>query len=105
MKKVLTGIAIGLGVTAFIVWKVITHERNLKDARTFLVSDPREVPGKHELLEKLNVHGRSLNARAESLREELEEQTKEDIINAFKKAFRVSDPATFTGVDQSPTGD
>lgn len=95
MKKYLTsilaGIAIALGTVLWFLWLLAKHRRNLKDAEEFLLSPTSDA--KNQVLEDLGVEGNTFKERTESLRKEVEAETKEEIIHAFKKAFGiVNDP-------------
>lgn len=96
-KRFLITLAVGIGTGVFIAWKVATHWKNLKDAQAFVTADPRDIPGKAQVMQDLGVAGKTFEEKAQSLREEVEAQTKEEIIYAFKKAFGVApDPGNGT---------
>lgn len=85
---VLTVLAVALGTAVFILYKLFTHERELNDARTFLSSAPYEA--RREVLRGLDVKQGTFEETAHSLRDEIEKETKNEIITNFKKAFGVS---------------
>lgn len=100
---VLVGLAVGLGTVAFLLYKLFMHERELRDARSFVQSAPNAQ--KNEVLKALDVKGNTVEEKAHSLREEVEKETKNEIINSFKKAFGVADPALSGDDNAQRSGD
>jgi hypothetical protein len=85
--RVLLGLAAVLGSALFFVWKLYSHEKELKNAHKFLKEAPEET--KKKVLNGLEIKAQGTNAKAWELREEIEKSTKEEIVYAFEKAFGV----------------
>lgn len=86
---VLTTVAVSLALATFFLYKALTHQRELRDAKTFLESAPHSR--KKEILDALDVKRGTFEETAQRLRDEVEKETKNEIINRFKKAFGVAD--------------
>jgi hypothetical protein len=93
MKKYLLKVAgwtaVGLGTVAFLVWKFATWKKNIDDARRAL---EHGTPYSKEVISKMELKNTETEQQIFEIKTMLEEQTKEEIIYAFKKAFHV--PAT-----------
>jgi hypothetical protein len=87
-----SGFLTGIAVVAFIAWKILKHKENQRDALLIVESNH---PEKESILAKLDVAAGTIEDQAESLCEAVEEQEKEEIINAFHSIF---------GLDRALTG-
>lgn len=82
----LSGLAVALGTGFFLVWKLLTHRRNLEDAQDFLEINS-ELSNKIE--KDMELKETEFNKKAEEIRTLHEELAKEDIIEKFKGIFGV----------------
>lgn len=87
LVKVLGGIAVGVGTVVFVVWKVLTHRQNRRDAEIFVHNTPRAE--RDRVIEDLGARRRTHDETVEALRDEVESETKREVIDGFKKAFGV----------------
>lgn len=97
--KVLGGVAVALGTAVFVLWKLFTHERNRRDAEIFVHNTPRAERDK--VVEDLGAKRAGHDETVEALRDEVESETKREVIDGFKKAFGVK-PAV--GADDDDSG-
>ena len=92
MKKYLitflSGLAVALGLGTFIIYKVIKHNENKHYAELFLKSPEDNM--KKKILEDLQLQETDFNKKVKELTHIHEQDSKEEIINAFKNAFGVA---------------
>ncbi len=84
----LSGLAVALGMITFVVYKLIKHNENKHYAKMFLESPEDNL--KKKILEDLQLQETDFNKKVEELTYIHEQDSKEEIINAFKNAFGVS---------------
>lgn len=80
-------VAVTLGTILFFAMKLLFHRREREDAESFLQNAPPYHRDK--VLEDLGAKRESYEETVDALTHEVEEQGKEEIIEAFKKAFGV----------------
>lgn len=85
--KVLSGLAIALGTAAFILWKLFMHEKNRRDAQLFVQNTPHAE--RDAVLRAFEAERDTLDETVDALRDEVEKETKREVIDGFKKAFGV----------------
>lgn len=84
---VLSGIAVALGTVVFFAIYLFMHRQEKEDARDFVENAPDYH--REEVLKGLGAKRESHEETIEALTHEVEKQTKEEVINGFKKAFGV----------------
>jgi hypothetical protein len=79
-------------ILALVVWfgyRLLMHNKELSNAERFLSQAPHEQ--RQKVLRDLEVKQGTFEETARSLRDEVEKETKSEIINRFKSAFGVAD--------------
>jgi hypothetical protein len=102
----LSTLAVVLGTALFILWKLFMHEKELENAHTFMQSAPRRE--REEVLEAFSAKRQTYDETVRALRDEVEKETKREVIDGFKKAFGVRPDISdddVTGFDAHLRGD
>lgn len=103
---ILSTLAVVLGTAVFVLWKLFMHEKELENAHEFMQSAPRRE--REEVLDAFEAKRQTYDDTVRALRDEVEKETKREVIDGFKKAFGVRPDISdddITGFDARLRGD
>jgi hypothetical protein len=89
--KIFLGHVVGaIGIFVFWIVRMLLSAKNKKDAQLFEKEDVLPKKDKESLLKDMGVVGTTYEERVKEIKKVVEDNTKEEIIYAFKKSFGLS---------------